>query len=307
MINSSVLFLATDDLKGSYIQILKRKIKFYIRFVFNRSNINSIKTHFESMHCEEILTTDSVILIRPFRSYLWTSLQPTERAHAVQAHFSWLVQQFGKEQVLSLYRDGAINVVQWVREEHEVSISLQPSRGLGREGELELHLSLDGLVVMRSGFSVLPMLEYGADDQHRYLVVGALQGSRDGADLMRDLTKSMERVLPRAILIAALQGLAEGWALQGVLGVSSGAHVLVGYGRTLARRVGVDYDEIWNQFGAIKTLEKSHWVLPLHPLQRDISEIASKKRAEYRRKTALIHQVFSECCDMARSSALKNS
>lgn len=306
MINLSVLFLATDDLKGNHIQIVKRKIKFYIRFIFNKSNINFIKNFLISVHCEKILETDSVLLIRPFRSYLWASLQPTERAHAVQAHFSWLVQQFGQEKVLALYRDGAIKVVQWVREDHHVSISLHPSRGLGREGELELHLSLDGWVVMRSGFSVLPMLEYGAAESHRYLVVGALQGSRDGADLMRDLTKVMERVLPRAILMAALQGLAEGWALQGVLGVSSRAHVLVGYGRTLARRVGVDYDEIWSQLGASKALEKNHWVLPLRPLQRDISEIASKKRAEYRRKTTLIYQVFSECCDAARSSSLNN-
>lgn len=302
-LNSKFLFFQTDDLKGGLLQTWKRRLKFKMRFFRYQMHVEAIHQSLLQLGLKDILSSDAVILLRPFRSYLWAGLEPQGRANAVQQHFNWIVGQFGHDAALELYRVGSLPLATWNRDSSEVSVVLHPSRGLGREGELELHLCLDGQVVLRAAFSVLENAIVKPFSNTSMMVIGAVQGSRDGAELMRDLTKTMERVLPRTILIAALQGLASGCRLDGILGVASDKHVFVGYGRTLARRVAVDYDEIWSLVGGTHTDGASHWALPVQPRHRDLADIPSKKRAEYRRRNALLDQVFTDCCESAMAVA----
>jgi len=306
-LSSKNLFLLTDSLAGGLIQILKRRLKFKLRFLLYRKHIETIQYELNKHGLEPLLASDTALLLRPIRSYLWTGLSPSARVKAFQQHFNWLLHQYKRETVLEFYRSGTLQLAKWARDQNEVSVALHPSRGLGREGELELHLSLDGQVVLRAAFSVLVENDTGKTPQEQCLVIGAVQGSRDGADLMRNLTKAMERALPRTVLIAALQGLSCGWQLSGIRGVSSKAHVFVGYGRTLARRVAINYDELWSLSGGRHENEATHWVLPMQPHHRDLAEVPSKKRAEHRRRNILLDQIFEDCSEAARTKPFANS
>ena len=290
------MFAATDTLSGGAIQVLKRRLKFYARYWLYHDQVRVIHEELTQQGLDVLLQTDPALLIRPFRSYLWTGLSSSGRARAFQQHFRWLTQQYDRDTVLDLYRLGRLRVARWQREEHVVDVLLQPGRALDREGELELHLVFDGQVAMRAAFSILPDDFDHSIPQGNCMVLGAMQGSLDGLEVLRSLARAMERAQPRTIFLTALQGMANGWGLQGILGVSSKAHVFAGYGRTLARRVAVSYDEVWEQAGGqLQPPQATHWLLPMRPHHRDLAEIPSKKRAEHRRRVHLVDQVFEDC------------
>jgi uncharacterized protein VirK/YbjX len=82
---------------------------------------------------------------------------------------------------------------------------------------------------MRAAFSVLPQQLLGGDSQAPVLVVGNVQGSQEGKDLVKDFTQLMERTRPSGVLLNALQGLAQGWGSDGLVGVSDKGHAYAGY------------------------------------------------------------------------------
>jgi uncharacterized protein VirK/YbjX len=186
-----------------------------------------------------------------------------------------------------------------VIKERQVRVMLRPGRALSREGELELHLELDGQAVMRAAFSVLPHRLLGGDAEAPVLVVGNVQGSQEGKDLVKDFTQLMERTRPSGVLLNALQGLAQGWGLAGLVGVSDRGHAYAGYG-SLSQRVGISYDALWQELGAMEMPSAQHWTLPLHWEPRPESEVASSKRSQLRRRNQRRQQVIDACLQAAQ-------
>lgn len=128
---------------------------------------------------------------------------------------------------------------------------------------------------------------------------GNVQGSQEGKDLVKDFTQLMERTRPSGILLNALQGLAQGWGLVGLLGVSDVGHAYADY-RSLSQRVGMSYDTLWQELGAEQRLSDMHWSLPLVWLPRPESEVASSKRSQLRRRNDMRQQVQSACLAAAQ-------
>ena len=288
------LFQRTDDGAGGPLQTFKRRLKFALRYWWWKSSLQALYAHFERLGLLELLTSDPTLLLKIFRTYLWADLSVTQRLAAQQAHFEWLVQTMGVAKVLQLYRDGLLPLAQWQRKDAVVRACLQPGRGLGREGELELHLDLNDEVVMRSSFSVLPNALVGLDSPGCVMVLGSLQGSYEGKDLVKEFTQQMERTRPSGILHTVLQGLADGWGVAGILGVSDQGHIYASYA-SLAKRVGVRYDTIWQELGAAQKVSPMHWRLPHVWTPRPEEEVPSSKRSQLRRRNALRQSLFDDC------------
>ncbi len=72
-------------------------------------------------------------------------------------------------------------------------------------------------------------------------------------------------------------------------GVSDQGHVFraLRYRFSKGRHFHASYDEFWASIDGMKTSE-FRWQLPLQQERKSIEEIASKKRAEYRRRFALL-------------------
>lgn len=296
------LFQRTDDGAGGPLQTFKRRLKFALRYWWWQSSLQALHAHLERLGLAELLNTDPTLLFKITRAYLWSGLSGKERLAAQLAHFDWLVGTMGVNRVLQLYRDGNLLLAQWQRKDAVVSACLQPGRGLGREGELELHLNLNDGIVMRSSFSVLPNHLVGVDTPGPVMVLGSLQGSYEGKDLVKDFTQQMERTRPSGILHTVLQGLAAGWGVVDILGVSDKGHIYADYG-SLAKRVGVRYDTIWQELGAEQPVTAMHWRVPLVWMPRPEEEVPSSKRSQLRRRNALRQTLFDDCRAAAQNDA----
>lgn len=277
------LFRLVDDGAGGPLQTFKRRLKFHLRFHRHRRALESVHATLAAQQLDALLQVDPTLLLRPVRSYLWNSLGGSERARALQFHLDWASRRWGPEGVRRFYADHPPTVACWP--DTGLALRLRPSHGLGREGEFTLELHDAQSSVMHTVFSLVPGDLLGQTAGRPVMVIGNLQGTRDAAERLREVSQRAERLRPHSLLVAALQGLACGWGIDTLLGVSSRRHAYAGY-RGLSRRVGMDYDTLWQEHGATDRVTDSHWHLPPAPAWNPDS-VPSRKRAAGRRRHAV--------------------
>ena len=177
-----------------------------------------------------------------------------------------------------------------------IGVSLSTACGLGREGELALHLEWQGQRAMSLAFSVLDARSVTgrADPPHDpgpRAVIGTLQGARGGDAALRELSAAAQRLRPSALLVLAVQALSSAWGLAAPLGVAAESHVYAGYA-SRRRKVALDYDAAWQDAGAQRN-SRHYWSLPAAPLLRPDAEVESRRRAQHRRRNTLRGQLLA--------------
>lgn len=293
--DSSELFSLVDDARGGSLQVLKRKLKFRLRHAWFRKEVNQLKHFLGSKQLIDLLNVDPAIYLKCTRSYLWTGLDASRRLMAQLSFYDWLLAQYSSQQITHFYKVNHTTVCQFAVKDRLVEVQLRPARGLGREGELAAFICLDGQVLMKASFTVLPFDVMGLPGKGHAMYVGAFQGEKNTLELFKETTLLMERTKPSHLLFNVLQSLAQIWNLQAIVGVSDNAHAYAGYTRTLAKRVKTNYDHIWEELGGEKAKKGDYWILPSTWIPKDVAEVESKKRAAYRRRNAL-RQAFLDAC-----------
>ncbi len=288
------LFERLDDGAGGRLQVFKRRFKFQCRYWWHRKHLHAVTTHIDTLGLRPHLVNDPELSVRCLRPYLWSGLKAQARAAALKAHLDWLSGMLPALQLAALYREGRLVLRQWSSGEQGLALVLQPGRALGREGELELHLTLDGVSAVRASFSILPGSALLQRQDGPVMVIGNLQGAAGGRDLIRQLSGAIEKTRPSHLLLNALQGLAQGWGLAGLAGVSTQGHVYAGYA-SLRKRVGICYDDLWQELGASERVSATHWALPMQWHEKSLEDVPSKKRSELRRRNTLRSETLAAC------------
>lgn len=299
-LNATALFRQLDDGHGGWLQTAKRHLKFNMRHWLCRRELARIRGYFEARNLGTLFNGDLPLMLRPMRSYLWRSLNARTRTDAMLSHFDWLTTHFSVSAIQDFYAQGIIELYAQECPEGLISIDLQPGRALGREGELELHLKLNKITVMKAALSVLDGTQLPGAYQGPVLVIGNIQGQRQAQQEIKVVTQRLERTRPHNILLTAFQGLVSGWQLSDLLGVADHEHAYSGY-RSLSRRVGQNYDAIWKELGAETLVAQSHWRLPTQWVPRNEQEVPSSKRSQLRRKNEIRQKIFDQIAARAAS------
>ena len=297
--SSEELFRLTDNGSGGWLQTAKRRLKFRLRYWLSETQLHRIRSFFQSHGLSELTHSELPVMLRPMRPYLWGGLNPEARTNAMLAHFEWLMARHSAQTVIDFYKRGSYTYFSQSYNEGVITIEIEPGRGLGREGEFELHLKFNGAAVTRAAFNILPAEMVGLSQPGFVMAIGNMQGQRFLNQEIKIVTQKMERTRPQNILMTALQGLATGWQLVGMVGVSDVAHVYAGY-RSLSQRVGQSYDGLWEEMGTTGAISKTHWNLPIQWVPRSEQEVPSNKRSQLRRKNEIRQKIFD---DVAVNSA----
>jgi uncharacterized protein VirK/YbjX len=297
--NSKELFALTDSGAGGWMQTFKRRLKFRLRYELSKNELHQIRGFFQGHGLSEIANADLHVIFRSMRPYLWNGLGSKDRSKALCAHFEWLLIRYSSQAVIDFYNCGSHTFFSQNYAEGLISLEVEPARGLGREGELAMHLKLNGFSVIRAAFSILPAQMLGMQGSSYVMVIGNMQGQRALNQQIKIVTHRLERTRPHNILMTALQGLASGWQLAGMVGVSDQGHVYSGY-RSLSQRVGQSYDKLWEELGTLGAVSKNHWHLPIQWSPRSEQDVPSSKRSQLRRKNEIRQKIFDE---VARNSA----
>ena len=289
-------FARTDSGAGGRLQTWRRELKFRVRCWWRSSALELSAASFRDRTLDAIARDRPELTLRPLRSYLRRGLDAERRARAVQAHFAWLSSRLPMPLIDRLYAGERVALLGADTPLPGLSYSLAHAAGLGREGELVLHLEWQGHSVMSMAFSVLYAghVVSRADPEHASgprIVIGSLQGMR-GADAgLRELSAAAQRLRPSALMVLGVQALTVAWGLGAPLGVAAQSHVYSGYA-SRRRKVELDYDAAWAEAGAQRT-GRHYWTLPALPVLRPEAEVESRRRAQHRRRNALRERVLA--------------
>ncbi len=125
----------------------------------------------------------------------------------------------------------------------------------------------------------------------RTLFIGGLQGAKANIphDAIQAATKSCHGLFPKRLLLEACTELTAYLDVEQIIAVSNDTHIYQSW-RYRKKKQGLlhaDYDSFWESLSGERTAERT-FRLPLFIARKAMEEIASKKRAEYRRRYELL-------------------
>lgn len=237
------------------------------------------------------LGVDSIGMVQwPYISKGW---QPRERLEAVASHYEIVADRFAP--LLLLGREERLILCDLSHYSSGCSLVLDRPIWFKREGELVLNLFQGDLRVASLAFTL------SQSQGELCLFIGAVQGIHKGIDsersleIYRDLTKDFEGLRPRSFLLEALKCVARrvGAARIDAVGDEFRHHRHPYFGADKGQDLAANYDTIWLENGATASPREGFFAIPLESSRRAADDIAAKKRAMYRRRHALLDDVFA--------------
>lgn len=135
------------------------------------------------------------------------------------------------------------------------------------------------------------------DGEAWQLVIGGLQGPRRHVshEVIKQATRACYGLFPKRLLLEFIWLLAARSHIAAIYGVSDNGHVFraLRYRLSKGRHFHASYDEFWQSIDG-KPESPWRWQLPLRLERKPLESIASKKRAEYRRRFQLLDQLAEQ-------------
>lgn len=234
----------------------------------------------------EILAAQPTLPCKVQRPYLAVNMPRGAYTRGLCDHYAFIAQRLP-----AAVRHGHLGkepcklAVMIGKDESTYSISMNATQRLDKEGEITLMFNnAAGQALANVTFIIMNY------QGQRTLFIGALQGPAHQVEhqLIQQATKSCHGLFPKRILMEALLLLAEKLNIDQVLAVGNKTHIYE-HPRYNKRKhlVYADYDSFWLTLGAQQNAQ-GYFRFPAQMAHKSLEEIASKKRAEYRRRYQLL-------------------
>jgi len=224
------------------------------------------------------------------QNYLARNLDARARLDCFIYHYERVRSSFPDHTLkMLLYWD--IPLYEMTEEGHKFSLDLGSSRPYDKEGELSLLLKVDSLIIFTLTFTIIPAWVVGSCAADA-LLISRLQGERSCPDEIRLATKAMSGVRPRALLLAALQGIAYALGVEEIDAVS--AREQTSYCGHSESSFLSSYDEFFAELGLKKNSSgffSSRVPIPEKPLML----VDPNNRRTARKKQAFKGQIQMAC------------
>ena len=290
--SSVILALAKGDLTpGPLWQKRDYRLKFFLRtLLFWSSTTRMLETISRRDDFSTLLKAQPTLAVKTQRQYLTRGMTASERAEAILHHYAW-IDALPDNGLAHLFTSPSpLPLLQFAtKEEASYTIYATSAVKAEREGETTLWLRAgDNTLLASLTFSVI------RENDRSVLVIGGLQGPRRdvGRETIKNATRACYGLFPKRILLEAVFNLAKQSGISALYGVSDEGHVFraLRYRLSKGRHLHASYDEFWASLGG-KPDNAFRWVLPFGMERKSLESIASKKRAEYRRRFQLLDEI----------------
>ncbi len=234
------------------------------------------------------------------RGYLALGLSPAERAASLAHHYRSLHAIFPAP-VLRRILHQEVTLLEEQISGSLFSVRLSAARDVAREwkeGELTLVLHVDGARVYILQFTIVPgwVVKSSAPN---VMLISRLQGIRGGYDQVRLATKAFLEVAPPALLLAALQGIAQVSGIDELAGVSAVGQF--SYLPAYAETFRAIYDDFWIELGARK-ISASFYASPIPPQEKSLATITNGHKSRTRKKRAFKQKIAERVARLLREN-----
>ncbi|EPC6223585.1 VirK/YbjX family protein [Escherichia coli] len=245
-----------------------------------------------------LLTRQPRLPVRLHRPYLAANLSRKQLLEALRYHYALLRGCMSAEE-FSLYLN---------------TPGLQLAKLEGKNGEqftLELTMMIsmdkegDSTILFRNSEGIplaeitFTLCEYQGK---RTMFIGGLQSAKWEIphQEIQNATKACHGLFPKRLVMEAACLFAQRLQVEQIIAVSNETHIY----RSLRYRdkegkIHADYNAFWESVGGVCDAER-HYRLPAQIARKEIAEIASKKRAEYRRRYEMLDAIQPQMATMFR-------
>ncbi|WP_244730779.1 VirK/YbjX family protein [Mesorhizobium sp. 113-3-3] len=254
-----------------------------LRWMFRR-DIAAIRSTLGVEPFTAILAQYPDIALKPVRPYLVANLMRIHRSAAVVGHYTAAARLLTDAALVESHTRGR-RLLAMSTVAGDVTVELTGQAGLYREGEWRLLLRLEGRPVIEMALAIVDRSLLQLGGAGKVLYIGALKSMSTGVQGLEDsriLTKAMEGLRPKTLLLLVAQTLASSLKLRGLVAASNAGHVF-SRDYALRRRITADYDGFWAESGG-RLIRRTMYALPLVKAQRDPADYKPNKRAQIRRR-----------------------
>jgi uncharacterized protein len=247
-----------------------------------------------------IIETHPRICEKIVRPYLRRGLSFGDRHRALIGQYRWLRRHLSESALEAIFIGEGLELAHLpLGGAGDHRLVLRYYDQFEMEGDLTLSLARsDGVRIYSMTFSIL------VDKMGIHAQIGGMQGGVDESrESIRQLTKDLHGMRPKALVLFALMQLARSWGVERLSGISSASHVYrcLIFGRGRSHRIKADYDTLWlDAGGCIAADNPSLYALPLIWMIKPLQTVSAHKRAMYRRRYAMLETLASDSDRFAR-------
>lgn len=243
-------------------------------------------------HLDTLLTRQPRLPVRLHRPYLAVNFSRHQVLDALRYHYTLLSEAMSSEELTTYLNTQALTLAKIEGKNGDTfTLELTMQINLDKEGDSTILMrNADGDVLAEMTFTLL-------DHQNqRTLFIGGLQGGKRDLphEAIQNATKSCHGLFPKRLVMEAVCRFAERLHVDQILAVSNDVHIFRGERyQDKNKKILSDYDTFWEAVGGERDNE-GYFHIPVAIARKDIAEIASKKRAEYRRRYELMDAIQSQ-------------
>lgn len=241
----------------------------------------------------QLLNAQPGLPCRLHRPWLSVNISRQMAIDALRWHYQSLMQQLPAS-VLNGYlsRHGVELATLNGKNDQPYSLRLRADAMLDKEGEATLvFCDAEQTVLAELTFTLCPV------EGKNTLYIGGLQGAKAHVDhqLIQSATKACHGLFPKRLLVEAAMAMGEKLGVEQILAVSNQTHIYRNwrYRQKKQDKLHADYDGFWLSLGGEPTA-RGDYQMPLAMPRKPMEEIASKKRAEYRRRYELLDSLLTQ-------------
>lgn len=244
-------------------------------------------------YLEKLLAVQPGLPCRAHRPYLTANFNRKDAVNALSFHYHTLTQALPEHLLQQHYSArGARLATITGKDENFYHLDLCAIAFADKEGEATITLSRDDGIAL-AGLTFTLCQQNGKPT----LFIGGLQGAKSDIphEYIQIATKACHGLFPKRLVLEAACLIAHRLGVSQILAVSNGAHIYSSwrYAKKKKDKIHADYDSFWESMSGELT-PAGFYQLPLNMLRKPIEEIASKKRAEYRRRYSLLDEMMSQ-------------
>lgn len=261
------------------------------------SFVSNIHRQFEIFRILSLPIFNELVLLDPVipykhlsPKYLMSGLSASERACCFVHHYKFLDakmpgrflrQRHQREITIFEMREGDSTFA--------VTLGFAP-RNAHWEGESRLELLVNGVEVYVLQFTIVPGRILRSEEKDA-VFIQRLQGMKGCCEQVRSATKALHEVAPQALLVAALQGIANAWGIREMAGICAKSQYC--YDERFSAVFKDAYDDFFVELGASRTTA-DFFSSPLPIKEKPVDLIRNGHKSRALKKRAFKRQIADE-------------
>ena len=226
-----------------------------------------------------------------------------ERARLVEENMEFLSARMNDDFMLKLYGDKKIELWRMALDDTlgEMNLVLCAESGQRKEGLAAVMFNLPGEVPVYQILFWIARDELINRDGSWAMWIGAMQGPNvdDAKDLVKRITKKCHAYRTKNLILYAAQSVARSFGLTKIFAVTNAGYYANNHVRR-DRKLKTSFGDFWAEAGGTPTTDERFFELPLTETRKTVEEIPSHKRAQYRRRFALLDELDKSIVDTLR-------